>query len=517
MKQPDGSILFCLLAALPACSSSAPVDLQAPPMREGAGPQGPALDPSGFLLGAPTAVLADQTPWLRFKDAGFVAAYTPAPHQPDFAALLTQHFPGVTKQPIQALSLGLDLIALEDVLQGQDVVLAVDQHGWVAFQFTVHAGEVGSGSLAPDIAAAKQRGDLDRTVFSFLLPQSQDYMHLLPAEQPSTRSFAPAALDLGGYARIQGLCMHLALYSTDLVGHGKVSQRPIPAHPRLFFALTRDFVTDASRPEWAQQASTSSIYRSQSAIENGRWTWSVPQVFRDHTALDIEPTDTIDGLAIDHHPDSELGRILFSLGPSTGTDPAGLPPPPEEQVLYTGPNPADPGGNPIKRRKVLIRDGNQLAALGVHLGSGRGLGDFCTKDPYTVVYERAGVRHWLRPPGAETFTTTRIDLPDDLWIARRRASADPKVAPSLSIAAYRHRDAQGKIWMRVCLSGPAAGNPVTATIHVSGQQPQPVLYSGAPLAKDFALPTTGNGHLEAWWEVTINGTRHVSPVAALRY
>lgn len=548
--------------------------------------------PSGFLLGSPVAITTSVEPPIRLKSAGFEETWSYGPEQPDFRGFVGAVFPALEAplSPILAMSLGIDVIVAydkdfgsgvgPDMLDGampgtlvEGAVLQVGAHGWYALEFTVDKDQIGASyldpaKLAPDIWTAHDKGELDATVFSYLLPDSDAVM--LPSESVSVRAMEPGALGLGAGDHIFGLNMHMALYGTDLTRYdAEFTQRAIPDEPWLYFTLRPGFLTPSMRAalqyQWAlpQPPDPGTIYRSQ--WQAGLRKWTRPEVYRTSEQLGIPSPPrggevVLDGIAIDTNP--ELGsnaapEILFSLA-NTAT----LVVEPEEQVMYVR---LDPPPAPPKPRRAIVRTGDKAyGSLGVQLGGGRGIGDFCTKDPFVdqkltaaklpddyFVARRLGpqplVLFHLVPhpagwpawpfPGAEP--THRPFWPGPMatgpWLPVP-ATPVPAPAPTLAVSGYRQFSRPtGHPFFRTCMSWPRPKalfgtarvrfgrmdgyyTTIGATIDWGPWQSMP--YLGRPLVADCPLPDPRPGDLRAMvaeWQLEAIGQVHVSPISALRY
>jgi len=417
------AVSLSILVGVPVAAAS--VGGAAVPAVEAAAPQGP----SGILLGSPLGFTSHDVPAIRVKVAGFdpgAPANWPAGlARPDFEQFVTQITPpGVPPVPLLAMSLGIDVIAVdEEKLTPADFpaepepqpgvtsypVLQVGDHGWYAIEFTVDSRWVGTNpDLAPDIVAAKD--EMDRSVFCYILPKSTST--LLPAEEQSVRVLPPAALGLDAPDEIRAMNLHMGLYWTDLSKYPDVfTSRPLPAEATVYFTLEVDLLTpeqrEALKSAWSvEQISSLVIYRS-------RWNgthWKVPTIYRTAAALRITAPAgaAIDGIALETkgRPGEEGDELLYSLrGTATFDVPA------EHQLMYVVVVAPDLTMEP-PRPVVVKRRGGGYGSLGRQVRGGQGIGDFCTADP------------WVLDDLQRTLFAADALL-DDLFVARRLPSDAP--------------------------------------------------------------------------------------------
>ena len=396
--------------------------------------------PSGFLLGSPVGITsntADGT--VLIKSAGFTPGGPPAGWPadlplPNFSQFPGDCFTGITstsgEEPIQAMSMGLDVLVFDAVdleggamvddapLPGGTVlpvaVADLGTHGWMAFQFSVDSElllGVPDAELAHDVHVARAAKELDRTVFSYLVPGS--YATTLSIEGESVHAMSPAAIGLtGGSDRIDALNMHMALYYTDLSLYPNVfTTRPLTPAPCIYFTMRGEYLLStagAVAAAWGvANVNTATIYVTRWNGEN--WTQPVPYATLAELGMPLPekgPAQVIDGLSIDAKEPGQTGaaangdEILFSLADEA----------PEQQVLY-----AKKGSGEPPRRVVIVRPGSGgYGSLGREFKIGKALGDFCTKDP------------WWRS-GQEV--TDNEHVLDDFFVARRLAPAEPFVSP----------------------------------------------------------------------------------------
>lgn len=368
------------------------------------------LDPdlSGFLLGSPVGITTTADPHIRLNDAGFTPGWSGS-MSVEFARFQDDWLDGhSTHSPILAMSMGVDVVyaqqfnlpkgaILDEGTLGEDMPVAwagVGSHGWMAFQFTVDKDQVGpdldAGDVAEDIAIADDAGELDASIFCYLVPGSEAVV-VEPPEGDTVRAKGPADLGIPCHSQIQGLNMHMALFATDLGMYAdKFTTRPLPDAPRIYFTLHPDFLTGpvaaALQESWglAQVPDSSTIYTSlYSPGTSGpdKW-WTRPEKFKTAAELGIDVergTPVIDGLAIDIPPvdaDPALDlhpEMLFSLAQRDDYDV-----PAEEQIKYVKLD--EPAPKPV-RVVVSTTTPNKYHSLGRHLHAGRGIGDFCTQDP----------------------------------------------------------------------------------------------------------------------------------------
>ena len=393
-------------------------------------PDGDTSGHAGFLLGSPAGITAS-TPSasIVIKTAGF-AALDPASDAmpgPDFGLFEAQVFSEIPaslsqpQQPVLAMSLGLEVIeaTLKDTVESDDswpsdppglptphyaiIETLPGFGGWVAFEFSVNTAEIGTNPVtpvAPDIKAARLAGAGDRTVFSYLVPGETP---TLEVEYESVSAMGPEKFDLSTSDEINGLDMHMALYATDLgLYPGVFTTRPLRPDPWLYFTIRPAFwaaLTPMQRQtlSWVGTDPTGTIYRAHWNPTANPAHWDPPVVYLpwDHLAGSAETPQVIDGLSMDVD-DSKFStgadaKILFSTDDSA---------PPANQIRFAMANINGPNTERPRRVVIKKRDGSGYGSLGVQLGAGSGIGDFCTKDP------------WL---------TTQSPPPilDDFFVARR--------------------------------------------------------------------------------------------------
>jgi len=430
----------CLFAG---CVTVIPMYMYPPPEEAGGLPsdlEGLEGGHAGFLLGSPVGITSNNSPTVTIKLAGFTPlpdgdATDPPVAPPQFEKFHEDVFRGipesfpVRKEPILAMSLGLDVIVVDtshsliagdtldevkleeaDVPQGGIPVAIVQTPGdlgWIAFEFSVNSIEVRGGAMS--LAVAEAGEERDRTVFSYLIPGA---MPTLEVEYESVSAMGPETLGLGVGDEIHGLNMHMALYDTDLTVHAnRFTARPDPT-PRnawVYFTLRPAFwsaldATQRGTLAWVGADPTGTIYRAQWDPAAPTPHWNTPVLYR--TALQllgVRQPPNLDGLAIDASADG-AAKILFSTDDQTGA---------ADQIRFVEvPARGAPGRPP--RRVVIGRGSRAYGSLGVQLGAGSGIGDFCTKDP-ALRDQKYGSDHKA--------------FPDEFFIARRIAPPAPYVEP----------------------------------------------------------------------------------------
>ncbi len=496
---------------------------------------------SGFLLGAPVGITATSSAAIRVKLPGFAPTGRPSLPtdlpDPRFDTLVASITQGLATQqaPILAMSLGIDVIATaEEQLRGNQFeeagipdgtypVIQIGPHGWYAIVFSVESGQLGADpDLAPDIGAMNGR---DASLFCYVLPTSYEPpangaapgMQVLHTERQSVRILDPAALGLAPTDSVHGVNLHLAMYQTDLARYGRLFRRPLSPNPSVYFTLRPEFIAANAgiRQAWDLAAS---VPIHGTTIFVTRWDdtrWSTPVMYATRTDLGLPEAPAIDGLAIDTKlPDSTAqdDELLVSMTDTSG----GLA---EDQILFTR-----LGGPP---RRVAVKKGSGYGILGRQLRAGRGIGDFCTADPWVATEVNMTVRNAPR-------------LVDDFFVARRLQSATP---PHLAISAFRVlRD--GVPMVRVCTSWPYPVADVDSARVRFGRvadltRPDQIVweptsitiaYANAPTWVELTLPPGGflgqplppepGTPLQAFvvqCELRAGGNVYVSPIAALRY
>lgn len=514
-----------------------------PHLPAAAAPQDPL---SGLLLGSPLGFTTRGNENIQIKLAGFEASLPSLVTRPAFERLVsdilaTLPVPKTGEPPILAMSLGMDVIvpSLKQLIPGTHkldgdaiaapidiAILEVGIHGWYAIEFSVNSAQLDPQDvLAPDIEKALTDGELDRSVFSYVLPDSHPWVTLLPGEEHSVRCLSPTTLDLSDTKdEIHALNLHMGLYDTDLGKYPNVfTTRPLPPNPSVYFTLRPEFatpwVTEVVKTTWGGTGDSSTIYKT-------NWVgnrWTQPGVYRTAQSFGIEGKDPpiIDGLAIDTRltQQTEDDFVLFSLASTSGRLV-----PAEAQMLFKG------LGEPGPPRRTVVKINGDYHSLGKVMKGGRGIGDFCSGDPFA---RREGKASDL---AVEFF-------PDDFLIARRLPNDEDKSGElALSIAAYRQEHLQP--FVRACLSWPGGkaksadvivrfglipditATPLQYQWNPSALQLQ---YSGKPLTFDWPLPADGvllpppgppqqkTCAFIIKWQLKDKGKAYISPVAALRY
>lgn len=535
---------------MPPMRTARPAGTGAAPLTAGC----TAPDPAGFLMASPMGVTSALSPDILMKPAGIVPG--PPPNLPPnlpapaFDQLVQSLLVGLpqepTESPLLAMSLGTDVIAVTPtyITQGQFddhppsptgtyPVLELGDHGWYAIEFTVNSSELGSNpDLAPDIGVACER---DGSVFAFVLPESA--VEFLPPGKDSARVLSPQMLGLPTQDdHLHAMNMHMGIYYTDLAEYDNVfTTRPVPDNPSVFFSLRPEFIAEVGAgviaEAWGlgnkQEVHGGVIFRTDWQNES----WTSPSVYATATSLGLPNADqkdyVFDGLAIDtkNTASPQDDELLFSL-----RETATVEVPPADQVLHV-----KPGDPPLR---IVIRKSGKYGVLGQQLRAGRGIGDFCTADPWVYAYPELRGAQFLRarPEAAASFQNAPL-LVDDFLIARR---LNPGVAPQLSVSAFR-AVVDSRPVMRLCGSSrldlPGAK---VATIRWSriadltrpGQinwhpdHQAEIRYAGRPFTFDVQLPPDGHlgtgtqDRLHAFvmqWSVTADGVTYWSPIAALRY
>ncbi|MBX3461985.1 MAG: hypothetical protein KF830_02355 [Planctomycetes bacterium] len=517
----------------------------------------------------PLGYTTRNAPDIAVKLAGFTPdAPTDFPTgvpRPDFAALVGAITPATLRRPVPvlAMTLGMDVLAIGEVeLDATDFpgeqpplgtggsrypLLQVGDHGWYAILFSVDTDQLGpSPDVAPAIAAAG--ADADRSLFAYVLPTSA--VAWLPEEDQSRLALPPTALGLTDRDdALVALNLHMALYATDLARYPDVfTTRPLPARPTVYFTIDdRSLTAD----ECKALAAAWGLGRIDSVtIYATEWTdagWQrLPSVYATAAQLGLDLPDgaAIDGLALDTKGSGATGQpheLLFSL---RGADGHVVEAP--HQIQYV--RPGDPPPAPPRPVVIRRRDG-RYGSLGREARGGRGIGDFCTADPWVATGQRA---EWYRAdPLLDDFLIARRLPPDEAhllptgsgmrlagWVPRQmlqrpfgglvradlaQAEASLPSLPSLlvqhagggfrvpelrlGIAAYRHSE-RARSMMRACLAGPlptpVAGParlrwgrmkdytvPVGDPGNVAWLGEFEFAYAGTPVTRDVELPTDG--------------------------
>lgn len=394
-------------------------------------------DLAGLLLGSPLAITSNRGAGISMKLAGFTpgepATWPPELTRPTFDTLVANMLDGTNiavpaASPILAMSLGVDVIVvqtktleagewLDDASAVGMPVAVLDtpgHHGWYAIEFSVDGSLLAGADLAPDVAVAVARQEVDATVFSYVLPGSD--LAMLPLEWETVRSLAPDDLGLTSRDQIHALNLHAGVYQTNLVLYPEVfAERAIPTQPWVYFTLRPEFLTgdvpERLRNGWglADLPDSGTIYRTN--WFNGRWTR--PDLYRRWSDLGLSAlahAPIIDGLAIDGEETGDVrdDEILFSLAHT-----AGYGVPAEMQVQYV----PWAGGPPRRVVVPLPPWPGRYGSLGKRMRAGRGIGDFCTGDPWNTAKISA--------------KELQSDfLPDDFFIARRLETDEAHVLPA---------------------------------------------------------------------------------------
>lgn len=529
--------------------------------------QTPQPPPASMLAGAPLGFTSQLEPSITVKLAGFVAGEPPnwpaGLPQPDFAGFARAIAPRDWRipVPILAMSLGIDVLSIGEVrlkdtefpdepaplgVEASYPLLKVGDHGWYAILFSVDEDQLGpSPDLAPDLVAAAAAAKLDRSVFCYVLPESSGAR--LQGEDESRLVLGPEALGLSAERdeQVVALNTHMALYTTDLGRYPDLfTTRPLPEQPSIYFTVDTTRLPEAERQQlaeaWEQDAvAPNTIYQSQ---WNGT-AWRPVRVYATaaQLRLGVPPDVAIDGLALDTKKQGSSRReheLLFSLRSTTNHVVEAA-----QQIQFVRVEASAPDDPP--RPVVVRRRDNGYGSLARQVRGGRGIGDFCTQDPWVVddgrndwrladpLLDDFFVARRLPPPDAHLLPTERglrfvgllpaTSSTQFGWLPEREPPAHESERPivlvrgpfgrmllpelRLGIAAYRHHGPAGPM-VRACLSGPlptpVAGaarvrwgrlanytEPTDAPGNLRWLDERPVTYTGTPVAEDIALPTDG--------------------------
>ncbi len=384
----------------------------------------------GFLLGLPLGITSSASQNISTYTAGAVTSSTII-GLPRFDKFPSDWLPNTANKaavpnPIAAMSLGIDVINVEELNGRWAVVgetapirvatLAVPPGGWMALVFSVQAAEVGPGPLAPAVSAAATAGQLDASVFNYLVPGSA----VVPAPDLHKTKIARSPSDFGlSGGRLNGLNMHMALYDSGLAGPGSsffTRPLPPPKQVRIYFTLRPAYVEWMGRRpqdknEGNESLSSGWIYESE--WKHGSWTPPKPY-------LKVDSKAVVDGLAMDRDANGDR-EIIFSVRDA----------PAARQLEYM--SFAADGSTKRKRRRVVIKQGATRHSAGKRLGAGRGIGDVCTGDPKDPREKNAG--------GLESVV-------DDFFVGRRHTAdvalkeigITPPTSPTthdLSVSSFR--------------------------------------------------------------------------------
>ena len=510
--------------------------------------------PTGFLLGSPVGVTTDQQPKICVKYPGFdpdCVGDTPAFSQ----ALADWNWAPKMKPPIAAMTLGIDLIGIEDQTQigledsdeldGQSVssptdvaIMMMGEHGWIALEFAVDAipSDVLDEDLSDDVAAARACGELESSVFSYVVPGSG--IEELPHEEDESVIVLSAAdIGLPGTDKIDALNMHMALYDADLDLGGFFS-RDLPSEPTIYFTLAAEFI--AAEPALAQawtHLGGQPVTPRTDVILKSSWDedsnkWSIPAV---HRQLDLDPAMDglgpnnvleIDGLAIDIEEDKE--EIMLSTPTASEAN----------QLRYVR---FEGDAVDLSVRPVVFRIGpGRYGTGGSRLRAGRSLGDFCVRDPNPQLGGRPVIDDFQI---ARRFEPLEGNDPEFMqlsasgfrhaWETRRliRAIKEcrrliptpwkpiPGVFMRTSMSWRNARGRQGLatiVWRVVDYDGVFYDNAAAMAV---GWNTRNLLFNGDPLVADLPIPralTGSRGIIAQWFLETDQGELVWSPLLALR-
>jgi len=482
----------------------------------------PVSDYWGVLQGAPMSLTTNNQHSICYKFAGFLPPDCAQGQNPDFARIPSDWLadnPPPSTSPVLAMSLGIDVISVEhrdlapgNILDGvplpsgPNIPVAVadltGSHGWMAILFSAHEPVgVGPDPLANAIEAASCCGELDRTVFQYVLPGS-----VLGDEGVVLRVLSPDDLALSEADKIQALNMHLTWFHAGVETPPPPNQYfsrplPTPVGTKIYFTLHRAVINAPPFDSWfssSQETSSATILMSE---WNGQ-KWTPPKVFRTYQQLNLQRSDVIDGLAID----TESGvQILFS------THAADV----HEQMQYFS-------GGQTRLFAVEVPPGSgEHATGGKVLKSRKALGDFCVGDP------------WVRTP-------VNGQVLDDYIVAR---PLDPAMVGEKKLVASGFRQVIDKqLLMRTCMSmnNPPAqplvarvkfgmttytptpnGGATVGTIVWFSEPPQLIPFDGRPVSADHDIPTlgpqfTGKRAIVAQWSIKLGNQVFVAPLCVLR-
>jgi len=502
-------------------------------------------EPGGFFLGAPVGITSEFTSDVRVKLPGIEPVWPYGPG-PDFSAIPGDWgvFPG-QHSLIRAMSLGIDVINVfpkelpagttldpPNILASPlDVVIADinTTHGWMALLLSVDSGEGGEnlvGDLSDDVQDAIERGDLDRTIFTYVFPGS----NVLPVDKTVAALFKES-LELSDPGdHVSAVNMHMGLWQTGIEtaeGDEFYTAPFPPTDVKVYFTVHKEHLTNPTVAGWFgdYDANNPDTWPSSATILVSNWdgkTWSTPVVHRAYGRLGLVQGDEIDGLSIDTLGTNE--ELLFS------TVAAEI----EKQIQFQS---FDAAGMGLGLRRLVIKtpEGVHYSA-GKRLKVGKGIGDFCTKDPW-----------WADGKVVKTLMPSRHNPYDDFYIAQHRKPLVPG-RKHLSASGFRLRKGNGQHYLRTCMSwsrGPKPGPRVEAFVRygiapnympgspvgpIEWQASREVVYTGKPLVADLLIPEervkiTGVGAAVAQWYVRVKspwpfgwlGWRtYVAPLVVLR-
>lgn len=473
----------------------------------------------GILQGAPMSFNTNNHHGICYKEAGFPLPDCTQGQNPDFARVPSDWLGGSTPQtsPILAMSMGIDVISvqtknlvpgdeLDGVPVGSPIPVAVANlnggHGWMAFLFSVHGPLTGTEPLAPAVEAAAICGELDRTVFQYVIPGS-----VLGDEDLVLRALGPVELDLSPIDKIQAMNMQMTFFHAGVVTPPPPNQyfsRPLPnpVGTRIYFTLHPDVITSPPFVGWFEspsQASSATIFESDWNGSN----WSHPTVFRTFAQLTLQRSEVIDGLAIDTVGDLE---ILFSTQAA----------PIDDQLQYLSGD---------ERRPFVVDlppTGTGKFGRGAkRMKSRRGIGDFCIADP------------WAREFGAEVIDDYIVARPFDSTMEgdkklvvsgfRQSIGGNPilRTCMSMNEPLTMTVAARVKFGMTKYIPDPSTGGGALGPITWFAEGPLSIPFTGKPISADHKIPFPpmkffGDKAIVAQWWITTGGQVFVGPLCVLR-